>query len=200
LIFSFFGLLFLSPLLLLIMVILTLENKGGIFFIQDRVGKNQKIFKMFKFRSMVKSHSFHGGVNLEEFNKLSDEEKCKKRSEYQTTVANDPRVTTIGKFLRKTSLDELPQLINVLKGDMSLVGPRPDSPVQIVDYTAEDWKLRCLIKPGITGMSQVYGRSNLTSEERIRHDLFYLKNYSFRLYFEIIVMTFVSLTKIKTVN
>ena len=197
---SLFGLVFLSPILILIIILVKTERKGDILFVQDRVGKDQTTFKMYKFRSMVKSNSFSGDVNLDEFNKLSDEEKQKKRNEYQTTSSNDSRITKIGFFLRKTSLDELPQLINVLKGDMSLVGPRPDAPVQAIDYKSEDWRQRCLIRPGITGMSQVYGRSNCTIEQRIRNDLFYLKNHSYVLYVKIILKTFVSLMEINKVN
>lgn len=156
---SLTALLLFLPLFLVICVLIRLDSRGGAFFGHERVGKNGRLFKMIKFRSMVKDASKIGGFR---------------------TDANDARITKVGAFLRKTSLDELPQLLNVLIGDMSLVGPRPDTPMQEGDYTAEQWNQRCAVKPGITGLAQAMGRSGLNHQERLDYDLEYAANPSLK--------------------
>lgn len=146
------GLLVLSPVFIPLGVAVALSSPGPVFFGHTRVGKNGKPFRMLKFRSMVKDASTTGPY---------------------WTSENDPRITKVGAFLRRTSLDELPQLINVLCGDMSLIGPRPDTPAQEADYRPEDWAARHRVRPGITGLAQVSGRSNLTQEQRTAYDLAY---------------------------
>lgn len=146
------GLLVLAPVFVPISLAVALTSPGPVLFGHTRVGKNGAAFRMFKFRSMVKDASLIGS--------------------YQT-AANDARITKVGAFLRRTSLDELPQLINVLKGDMSLIGPRPDTPQQEMGYTPEQWVARHRVKPGITGLAQVNGRSNITLEQRTAYDLAY---------------------------
>jgi lipopolysaccharide/colanic/teichoic acid biosynthesis glycosyltransferase len=125
-----------------------------VFYNQSRVGLNGNEFTIFKFRTMVNNASSIGPY---------------------FTSDNDPRITKIGGFLRKTSIDELPQFLNVLIGDMSIVGPRPNVMAQKAEYTANDWNARNSVKPGITGIAQVYGRSNCTFEERLNSDLDYIK-------------------------
>ncbi len=111
------------------------------------------------------------------------------------TSPNDIRITSVGKYLRKYSLDELPQLINVFFGSMSLVGPRPDDPIMKSNYASEDFVNRHKIKPGITGLAQVKGRSNLTQRQRLKYDLFYVNHYSLGLDFMILKLTFLQVFK-----
>jgi lipopolysaccharide/colanic/teichoic acid biosynthesis glycosyltransferase len=176
---SALGLLLLSPLLLLIVAWIILDSPGGAFFFQTRVGKNLKPFSMVKFRSMVKDAPKLG-------------------AEY--TVDGDPRITRAGRFLRHTSLDELPQLWNVLVGEMSLVGPRPYTPSQQTQYTDAFWHERHLVKPGITGLAQVSGRSNLTYEAQIHYDLTYVRTHTILMDFAIILQTILVVVKRQGVN
>ncbi|MFW0111045.1 sugar transferase [Rothia sp. CCM 9417] len=163
---SAFGLIVLAP--LLVSIALLVKSDGGpIFFLQERVGIKGTSFHMIKFRSMV--------PNAEE---LKDQLIDKNEGNgVLFKMADDPRITKIGKFIRKYSIDELPQLWNVLIGDMSLVGPRPPLPAEVEQYE-EDAYRRLLVKPGITGLWQVSGRSNLSWEESIRLDLYYVENWS----------------------
>lgn len=154
---SFMALLLLSPLLLAVALAIRLESEGSPLFFQQRVGQGMRPFCIVKFRSMVKNAAQLGG--------------------WQTQDA-DPRITKTGAFIRKTSLDELPQLWNVLIGDMSLIGPRPNTPQQNTQYTPEQWQGRHRVRPGITGLAQVSGRSGLTSEQQIAYDLEYIENMS----------------------
>ncbi len=160
------GLIMLSPLLLVVGLIVKLDG-GPIFFLQERVGYRGRPFHMIKFRSMV--------TNAEELKKelMSQNEG----NGVLFKMANDPRITKIGRFIRKYSIDELPQLWNVFIGDMSLVGPRPPLTSEVAQYE-EDAYRRLLVKPGITGLWQVSGRSNLSWEESIRLDLYYVENWS----------------------
>lgn len=160
------GLILLAP--LLVPVALLIKRDGGpIFFLQERVGYRGTPFHMIKFRSMV--------TNAEELKKeLMDQNEG---NGVLFKMADDPRITKIGKFIRKYSIDELPQLWNVFVGDMSLVGPRPPLPSEVEQYE-EDAYRRLLVKPGITGLWQVSGRSNLSWEESIRLDLYYVENWS----------------------
>lgn len=178
------GLIITSPIFLIISsMYLFGENKGPIFFKQLRYGKNGKLFYMYKFRSMV--------VNADEKLKNNKElyEKYLKNN-YKLDPDEDPRVTKLGRFLRKTSLDELPQLINVLKGDMSLVGPRP-----IVEEELREYKYNkdvfLSVKPGITGYWQVSGRSQIGYPERINFELYYIYNQSLYLDIKILIKTII---------
>ncbi|WP_460291255.1 sugar transferase [Bacillus cereus] len=142
---SLCGLIFLSPIFLIVALFIKLEDpKGPVFFKQIRVGKDEKEFGMYKFRSMV--------VDAEE--QLNDLLQLNEVSGAMFKMKEDPRITKIGKFIRKTSIDELPQLLNVLKGEMSLVGPRPPLPREVKEYTLYD-KQRLLVTPGCTGLWQV---------------------------------------------
>lgn len=151
------ALLLLSPLLLGTALAVALESGFPVLFRQTRVGLHGREFGMFKFRSMVKNAASIGPY---------------------FTSANDPRVTRVGRFIRRTSLDELPQLINVLTGDMSLVGPRPDVPAQKSLYTEADWSQRCSVRPGITGLAQALYRSESTEAQRLEADLRYTREAS----------------------
>lgn len=160
---SFVGVLVLSPLFVVIAIIIKFTSKGPVFFSQKRVGRDGKEFKMYKFRSMV--------VNAEEL-----KEKLAAQNEMSGPMfkmKDDPRVTKVGKFIRKTSIDELPQLWNVLKGDMSLVGPRPSLPKEVAQF--EDWMYRRLeVKPGLTCYWQVSGRNNIDFEDWMKLDIKYV--------------------------
>lgn len=165
---SLFGLLFLSPLFLIVALLMKREEPHGpIFFSQMRVGKDEKQFKMFKFRSMC--------IDAEE--KLEELLDHNEVDGAMFKIKDDPRVTKIGKFIRKTSIDELPQLWNVLKGEMSLVGPRPPLLREVAEYTDYD-KQRLLVKPGCTGAWQVSGRNDVAFDEMVKLDLDYIENLS----------------------
>jgi lipopolysaccharide/colanic/teichoic acid biosynthesis glycosyltransferase len=117
------------------------------------------------------------------------------RDSYKTTKINDSRITNFGRFLRKTSLDEIPQFYSVLKGDMSLVGPRPDPPIQRADYDRLTWIKRCKVKSGITGLAQINGRSSGGVDQRIKNDLYWVDNISIFLYFKVLLKTPLVLSK-----
>ena len=166
---SFFGLLVLSPVFLVVAVIILAERSGkGAFFKQKRMGKNGKYIYIYKFRSMI-----NDAENVKRW--LNKEQLKQYYSEYK--VANDPRVTKTGRFLRRTKLDELPQLLNVLKGDLSLVGPRPIQEEESVLY-GKDMDLLLSIKPGLTGYWQAYcsGDTTYSNRKRQRMELFYVKH------------------------
>lgn len=152
-----------SPILLLIAILIKLTSDGPVFFLQERLGLDQKAFKIIKFRTMI--------VNAE---RIGDGLKVREES--------DPRITPIGRILRKTSLDELPQLINIIKGDMSIIGPRP--PVTYHPYKKGEYddrkKHRFDVRPGLTGLAQSKIRNSGTWDERIEYDLIYVENVSFR--------------------
>ncbi|MEK4974591.1 sugar transferase [Niallia sp. FSL R7-0648] len=165
---SFCGLVVLSILFIIIGLLIKLEDpKGKVFFKQLRVGKDGREFYMYKFRSMASDAE----ERLKELLALNEV------SGAMFKMKDDPRVTKVGKFIRKTSLDELPQLINVLKGEMSLVGPRPPLPREVAEYTSYD-KQRLLVVPGCTGLWQVSGRSNIGFSEMVELDLLYIKERS----------------------
>ncbi len=158
-------LLCLLPLLLLVAAAIAATDGFPVFFHQVRMGLGGGEFRMLKFRSMVKNAASIGPY---------------------FTSANDPRITPIGRFVRGTSLDELPQLLNVLRGDMSLVGPRPDVPAQRGLYTDTQWQARCSVRPGITGLAQALVRSDCSEEERLALDLRYVTEQS--LWFDLKIM------------
>lgn len=159
------GVILIAPLFLLITLLLTIANEGKPFYTQLRTGKNDVIFKIIKFRSM--------------------NDKCDASG---VLLPDSKRLTPVGKFIRKTSLDELPQLINVLKGDMSFIGPRPLLPEYVPLYSAEQRK-RSLIKPGISGWAQVNGRNAISWEKKFELDVWYVNNRSFKLDIKILLKT-----------
>jgi exopolysaccharide biosynthesis polyprenyl glycosylphosphotransferase len=158
------------PIILIFAVIIKLETPGPAFFLQERVGLHGKYFKVIKLRSM--------GVNAE-------------KNGAQWATKNDPRVTKVGAFIRKTRIDELPQLFNVLKGDMSLIGPRPERPIFTAQFNEEipGFIDRLQVKPGITGWAQVNGGYDITPREKLELDLYYINNMSFLLDLKIILKT-----------
>ncbi|MFC4688711.1 MAG: lipid carrier--UDP-N-acetylgalactosaminyltransferase [Chryseobacterium sp. 36-9] len=175
-IFSFILLLILSPVLLIVITLLYFFNQKNVFFLQSRPGKNEKVFKIIKFKTMTDQKDEFGNLLPDEF-----------------------RLTKMGKFVRKTSLDELPQLINVLKGDMSFIGPRP----LLVSYLSlynEEQKKRHLIKPGITGWAQVNGRNTITWAQKFIYDVYYVNNISFLLDAKIFLLTIKKVLKREGIN
>ena len=176
---SAIGLILLSPILLIVAIAIRIDSKGPIIFKQDRVGKDGKIFSMYKFRSMR--------VNAEELKtKLETKNEM---SGPMFKMKNDPRITKVGRFIRKTSIDELPQLINVIKGDMSLVGPRPSLPKEVEQFSP--WMLeRLKVKPGITCYWQVMGRNNIAFEEWMKLDVKYVHEMNYWLDIKLIFKTF----------
>ncbi len=186
---DFCGALVMLPFVLLVIIIfgpiIWLTDKGPIFYNATRAGKNYKPFKMFKLRSMY--------VN-------SPDLKNSDGSTYNSD--DDPRVTPIGRFLRKTSLDEFPQFLNVLKGDMSFIGPRPK--LWSADIVFEEWpdeyRDSFLVKPGITGYAQAYYRNSITQDEKFHWDAYYAKRISFCLDVKIVIKTFVSVIARKNIN
>ncbi len=164
---SFLLLFALMPIFIILTVLISVDG-GSAFYKQLRVGRSGKEFNIYKFRSMVINADKLGGYS---------------------TKQNDERITKIGSFIRKTSLDELPQILNVLKGDMSLVGPRPNVPQQINEYSADEWQLRNSVRPGITGLAQATLRSDATQLERWMLDRKYVENFSFFLDIKIILLT-----------
>lgn len=188
---SFFSIIILSPVMLLVSIMIKIDSKGPVIYKNIRTG-NKGDFKTFKFRTMfteVCTGSEYGGSRAEEIETQLIKEKNIKEGSAVYKIAEDPRVTRIGTFLRKTSLDELPQLFNVLIGNMSLVGPRPHQPREVKNYSEEQRKL-LLIKPGITGLAQISGRSDLSFDEEARLDIFYLENWSIWFDLYIILRTF----------
>lgn len=170
---TFFGTLCISPLLLYLAYRIRKEDPGPVFFAHTRIGKDGKPFPCYKFRSMV--------VNSQEMLQkyLAENPAAREEWERDFKLKDDPRVTPIGKVLRRTSLDELPQIFNVLRGEMSLVGPRPVIQEELDKYYGETAKLYYTVKPGITGLWQVSGRSDLGYDERVALDATYIKNRSF---------------------
>ena len=162
---SLCGLIILSPVFLIVGVLIKLEDpKGKVFFSQERNGINGKTFNMYKFRSMV-----HNAEEL--LDKLQEQNE---QSGPVFKIKDDPRITKVGKFIRKTSIDELPQLLNILKGDMSIVGPRPPIPREVEQYTSYQMQ-RLLVKPGLTCYWQVGGRNKIRFDEWVELDIKYIE-------------------------
>ena len=180
----------LFPLWALIMILVKLDSKGPVLFLQERVGMDGRVFLCYKFRTMIAGADENVHREAYKLNIEGDDAANAGDTEKPVfgKVRNDPRITRVGKFLRRTSLDELPQLLNVLKGDMSIVGPRPPIPYEVEAYAL--WHRKRLdVKPGITGLWQVSGRNRLTFEEMVQLDLFYVKNWSLWLDLKIILLT-----------
>lgn len=184
---SFIGLLMFSPIFLVLAIAIKATSPGPVFFRQDRVGYNGKIFSFLKFRSMKANND--SAEHKAYITKFINEQQNAAVEPGVFKLTNDSRITPIGHFIRKTSLDELPQLINVLKGDMSLVGPRPPIPYECELY--DIWHRRRLLscKPGITGLWQVVGRSRTTFDEMVRLDLKYIREWSLWLDIKILLKT-----------
>ena len=162
-------LILLSPLFLIVALIIKLESRGPVFFKQDRIGKDGELFVIYKFRSMVNNADKMGaGINLSK---------------------DDNRITPFGHFIRNWSIDELPQLINILIGDMSIIGPRPTITYQVERYSERQRK-RLNMRPGVTGWAQVNGRNSLPWVKRIEYDIWYVENYSLLLDLKIFIKTF----------
>ncbi len=172
------GLVALAPLLVVVSIAVAITSKGGVLFVQPRVGRDEEWFTLIKFRTMVADAS-ERQAELEHLNELDGA---------VFAIRHDPRVTAVGRFLRRTSLDELPQLVNVVKGEMSLVGPRP-LPERDHSLLDEDSKVRYLVKPGMTGLAQVSGRNELSFEEMMAFDALYAKTCSARLDLSILLRT-----------
>ncbi len=168
---SIIGFIILSPVFLIVTLLLAISNKGKPFFFQSRPGKDEKIFKVIKFKTMN--------------DKKDDQRKL---------LPDSDRLTGIGSFVRKTSLDEIPQLLNVIKGDMSLIGPRPLL-VQYLPLYNEKQKRRHEVKPGITGWAQVNGRNTVSWQKKFEYDVWYVDHLSFLLDIKIIFMTFIKVFK-----
>lgn len=169
----------LSPLLLVIAILIYLEDKGPVIYSQTRIGKDGRAFKLYKFRSMC--------VDADE--KLKDLQKLNERDGPVFKIKNDPRVTKVGKFIRKTCIDELPQLVNIIKGDMSIVGPRPPLPNEVEQYNSYQ-KQRLLVVPGLTCYWQIQKGEETTFDEWVELDLKYIKERSILLDFRLILLTF----------
>jgi lipopolysaccharide/colanic/teichoic acid biosynthesis glycosyltransferase len=162
------GLIISAPIFLIVAILIKIDSRGNVFFRHERIGRNGMPFYPFKFRTMVEN-AINRGLGV-------------------TVAENDERITKVGKFLRKWGIDELPQLINVLAGEMSLVGPRPTLMYQVEKYNAFE-KKRLLVKPGLAGWALIHGRNSLTWDERIKYDVWYAENWSLGLDFKIMFMT-----------
>jgi len=178
------GIIFLIPITMVLYIVnlFSKENKGPLFFEQLRIGKNGKEFRFYKYRSMV----MHADEKLWKY--LNNNPEAKAEYKKYKKLKNDPRITKMGNFLRKTSLDEFPQFINVLKGDMSLVGPRPYLYREKEDM-GENYNEIIKVKPGLTGYWQVNGRSDVDFEERLEMDIEYIQNRTLWLDFKLLVKT-----------
>ena len=186
---SIVGIVCLIPLTIIIWIAnLIMKDNGPIFYTQERIGKNGKIFKMYKYRSMVVG----ADEKLKEYLEKNEEAR-KEYAEYKK-LKNDPRITKVGAFLRKTSLDEFPQFINILKGEMSLVGPRPYLPREKEEINGFfNYIMSC--KPGLTGFWQVNGRSDVTFTDRLDMDMRYYYNHNLKMDIKILKDTFVNVVK-----
>ncbi|MFC4164321.1 sugar transferase [Epilithonimonas zeae] len=175
-VFAFLLVLMLSPVFVIIIILLYFFNQKNVFFLQDRPGKNEKVFKIIKFKTMTDQ-----------------------KDEFGNLLSDELRLTKLGKFVRKTSLDELPQLINVLKGDMSFIGPRPLL-VHYLPLYNDEQKKRHNIKPGITGWAQVNGRNAITWQQKFIFDVYYVNNLSLLLDLKIFLLTIKKVIKSEGIN
>ena len=179
------ALIILSPIYLIIAIAVKIDSKGPIFFGHTRIGKNGKIIKIYKYRTMV--------TNAEELIKQFTPEQMKEYKE-NFKLENDPRITKVGKFLRKTSLDELPQLLNIIQGDLALIGPRPVVKKELEKYGENAGKFLS-VTPGLTGNWAASGRSNTTYEERMKMELWYVDNISLKTDIKIFFKTIIAVIK-----
>ena len=170
-IFSLIALPFVLILIVVVGLAIKIEDGGPIFYMASRIGRNGRIFKMFKFRSMR--------VDAPDI-------RMKDGSTYN--AENDPRVTKVGRFIRKTSIDELPQILNILIGDMAWIGPRPDSASYLDKYTNEERQILS-VRPGVTGWNQAINRNSVGTKEKLQNDIYYVKHMSLRLDLKIICLT-----------
>lgn len=170
------GFVLLFPVFFIVLILLMINNKGNPFFFQDRPGKKEKIFKVVKFKTMNDNKGHDGKL-----------------------LPDSVRLTSLGKFIRKTSLDEIPQLLNVLKGDMSLIGPRPLLPEYLPLYNSEQ-KKRHKVRPGITGWAQINGRNAISWEKKFEYDVWYVNEISFLLDVKIFFKTFMKVFKSEGIN
>ena len=177
------GTVLISPIFLALCICVAIDNKGRVIFAHQRVGRNGKLFPCYKFQTMIPNAQ----QALEEY--LNNNPKARKEWETNFKLSDDPRITRLGAILRKTSLDELPQIFNVLKGEMSLVGPRPVVQAELEKY-GDNKQEYLMVRPGITGMWQVSGRSDTTYEERVAMDTWYVRNWSLWIDFEYLYRTF----------
>lgn len=173
---SLIGLILLSPIFIVVLILLMIYNNGKPFFFQKRPGKNEKIFKVIKFKTMNDKKDAEGNL-----------------------LPDEVRLTSVGNFVRKTSLDEMPQLLNVLKGDMSLIGPRPLLVEYLPLYNKEQ-KRRHEVKPGITGLAQINGRNAISWKKKFEYDVEYVNTFSFFLDFKIFFKTFLKVFKSEGIN
>ena len=196
---SLFAIILLSPIFLFISIFIKITSPGPVFFKQGRVGYMGKIFTIYKFRTMyqVEDEQIHKQYvkNFINNSNLKIEDSGQDNQVYK--IINDPRVTPIGRFLRRTSLDEIGQFINVLKGEMSLVGPRPPIPYEVEMYDLWHKRRFLTTKPGITGLWQIYGRNTIEFNDMVRLDLAYVKNWSLSLDFKIILKTIKAVLSMK---
>ena len=182
---STIGLIMLSPIFLILAIIVKLDSKGPVFFAHTRYGKNGKKFKMYKFRTMYENAQ-------DMINDFTPEQMKEWKENFK--LQDDPRITKVGKFLRKTSLDELPQLLNIVKGELALIGPRPVVKDELEKY-GENAEKFLSVTPGLTGNWAASGRSNTTYEERMEMELWYVDNISFKTDIQIFFKTIVAVIK-----
>ena len=179
-----------SPVMIIAAALVKIDSRGPVLYKNLRIGKDGKSFKLYKFRSMLLQYCTgdeYANETAQEYEKeLIKTQNTKSGPVYK--IADDPRVTKIGRFIRRWSIDELPQLFNVFNGSMSIVGPRPHQPREVAKYELHHKKL-LTIKPGITGMAQISGRSDLTFEEEVKIDTYYIENWSSLLDFSILLRT-----------
>lgn len=175
---SILAIIVLSPIFLIVAIAIKLDSSGPVVYSQTRVGKNEKHFKMFKFRSMV--------INAEDM--LKELKPMNEMDGPMFKIKEDPRITKIGRFIRKTSIDELPQLINILRGEMSIVGPRPSLPSEVEEF--EPWMMeRFVVKPGLTCFWQVSGRNNIPFRKWMELDIKYVKERNLWLDMKLVLKT-----------
>ncbi len=180
---SIIGIILLIPMTIAIWIAnIFVKDKGPVFFLQERIGKDGKLFKLYKYRSMV----LNADDKLSKY--LAENEEAREEYKKYKKLKNDPRITKVGKFIRNTSIDEFPQFINVLKGQMTLVGPRPYLPREIKDM-GESYNEIVKVKPGLTGLWQVNGRSETTFEDRLRIDKEYVQKRGMKLDTKIFIWT-----------
>jgi lipopolysaccharide/colanic/teichoic acid biosynthesis glycosyltransferase len=189
-VFSLFVIVFGFPFYMMITALIKLTSEGAVFYTQNRIGKDEEPFRMYKFRTMTVGNNdgAHRDFAKDFINGDNSGHVDKSTGQRTFKMTSDPRITSIGRFLRRTSLDELPQFLNVLKGEMTLVGPRPPLAYELPHY--QEWhKRRLAVKPGLTGLWQVSGRSTVPFDEMVKLDINYIENQSFLLDIKIILRT-----------